>query len=454
MKTDKLIGTLFLLFFFNTAYSTNHDQKLADLLMTKDWFRIEKYYQNYKDSISESMRLWYVAETSKVFNRPHESIEAYEELIEKNPLGWDNLSLIGYLGVPLLQLCGNEFEFRKGIEVSKYLLSVIQNDSVSDNNTRQGYIQYLENAIIAFNKGYKDYSKIDVAKIKKSHKSEINLIQNKNNSDIIFQSLCNNKPVKFQFDTGAGVCFIWNKNIAKKIGLRVNNTDTIMLGQTKTVSGIIDSIEVGAYKFKKIPVFVSIDEVDKNDPKQVKCDSVLSSVDIVLGMPILKMLGKVQFDFNKGIMIFSDEIIRNKDGCKNMYIENNGLFLDMKVLDKSFCAFFDTGFSGGLVVNSAFYNKNKDIFPSLDKVDALTNYFGGCSASNAKIIDDVWQCSDIKININDQIVNLLKNCRVSKKEKYDADNGTKNGGLLGSEIFKYCKKVLFDFEEMRFSVTI
>ncbi|MDR1881472.1 MAG: hypothetical protein LBR26_01655 [Prevotella sp.] len=41
-----------------------------------------------------------------------------------------------------------------------------------------------------------------------------------------------------------------------------------------------------------------------------------------------------------------------------------------------------------------------------------------------------------------------------KEEKYDAVNGTKNGGLLGNEILKYSKKVLFDFEEMRFSVTL
>lgn len=454
MKTVKLIGTLFLLFLFNAAYSANHDQKLADLLMTKNWFKIEKFYQNNKDSISENMRLWYVAETSKVFNSPQESIEAYEKLIKGNPFGWDKLSLIGYFGVPLLQLCSDEFEFQKGIEVCKDMLSMIQNDSVSDNNTRQGYIQYLENAILAFQKGDESYPKIEVTKIKKFRKNEINLIQNKNNNDIIFQSLCNNKPVKFQFDTGAGVCFIWNKDIAKKIGLKVNTNDTIMLGQTKTVSGIIDSIEVGPYKFKYIPVFVSIDEIDKNDPKQVKCDSILNSVDIVLGMPILKLLGRVQFDFSKRTMLFSSEVIKNINESKNIYIENNGLFIDMKVLDKPFCAFFDTGFSGGLVVNSAFYNKNKDIFPSLDKVDALTNYFGGCSASNAKIIDDVWQCSDIKININGQIVNLLKNCRVSKKEKYDADNGTRNGGLIGNEIFKYCKKVLFDFEQMRFSVTL
>lgn len=452
MKIIKLTGTLFLLFLYNATYSVNFDQKLAELLTSKDWFGIEQYYQDHKDSISANMRLWYMAETSKVFNRPKVSISAYTELITENPFGWDTLSLIGYFGVPLLQLCGDEFEFQKGVDASKNMLLMIQNDSVSDENLRQGYIQYLENAILAFKKGAKDYSKTDVTKIKKSRKSEINLILNKNSNDIIFRSLCNDKPVKFLFDTGAGVCFIWNKNTAKKIGLKVNNNDTILLGQTKTVSGIIDSLEVGPYQFKNVPVFVSIDEIDKNDPKQVKCDSILSSVDIVLGMPILKRLERVQLDFNKHTMIFSDESINNTDRDKNMYIEKNGLFLDMKVLDNSFCAFFDTGFSGGLVVNSAFYNTTKDLFPSLDKMDPFTNYSGGCSASNAKVIDNVWQCNDIRISIGNQTIDLIKNCRVSKEEKDDAPNGTKNGGVLGNHILKYGKKFLFDFQEMRFSI--
>ena len=105
------------------AQPINHSQELADLISTKKWFEIENYYQQYKDSLdSEFVLLWYLAETGNAFNHSDEAIEAYEKLIDNNPLDMDILTLISLFGQPLLQLCANVQEYAKGEEVCQKCL--------------------------------------------------------------------------------------------------------------------------------------------------------------------------------------------------------------------------------------------------------------------------------------------------------------------------------------------
>jgi len=124
------------------AQQVNHSQALADLIPTKRWFEIEDYYQLYKDSIDkEFVELWYIAETGIVFNRPFEAINAYEKLIDKNPLNMDMLTLIGLFWQPLLQLCADVQEYAKAKELCQKVITLLENDIDIDSEMRLSYIQ-------------------------------------------------------------------------------------------------------------------------------------------------------------------------------------------------------------------------------------------------------------------------------------------------------------------------
>jgi len=47
---------------------------------------------------------------------------------------------------------------------------------------------------------------------------------------------------------------------------------------------------------------------------------------------------------------------------------------------------------------------------------------------------------------------MINDCSVAKDKENDFKFGASGGGYLGNTIFKYCKKAIFDFENMVFSV--
>ena len=128
----KHLELLFLLFCSNAIFAqqVNYSQALSDLISTKKWFEIEDYYQQHKDSIDkEFVELWYIAETGNAFNRPFESIKAYEQLIDKNTLNLDMLTLIGLFWQPLLQLCADVQEDPKAKELCQKVITLLENDT-------------------------------------------------------------------------------------------------------------------------------------------------------------------------------------------------------------------------------------------------------------------------------------------------------------------------------------
>ena len=47
---------------------------------------------------------------------------------------------------------------------------------------------------------------------------------------------------------------------------------------------------------------------------------------------------------------------------------------------------------------------------------------------------------------------MINDCSVAMDKENDDKSGTPEGGLLGNVIFKYCKKAVFDFDNMVFNI--
>lgn len=452
----KHLNLLFLLCFLSNitvwAQSIDPNQTLTDLIQTKKWFEIEDYYQQHKDSIdSEFVTLWYLAETRNAFNRPSEAINAYEQLINKNPLNMDTPTLIGLFGQPLLQLCADVQEYGKAEEFCHKLITLIENDTILDPDVRLSYIQGFTQANESFKMFSKTYPKLKITKNDDDNIGRIELTPKDSSNGIFFNTKWNGKLLKTFFDTGAGTTYIYNKAIAEKIGVKLNESDTIITngGTIRGLMGIVDSLELGDFRIKNIPVFVNIETIDTSDSIQVKCDSIMNSMyDIVLGIPVIKQLGIIEFDFANSTMSFPKTTGLAYE--KNLYIDKT-LYLNMKVCDTNFVSFFDTGGELGLTINNDFYEKNKDCISVEEQTAKSGIFLGGCNQASFSY-GNAYDCPLIDIKINDLVITMTNDCSVAKDKESNNRLGIEEGGFLGNSIFKYCKKATFDFVNMVFKM--
>ena len=459
----KHLNLLFLLLALSNtmawAQPVNYNQALIDLISTKKWFEIENYYQQHKDSIdNEFVNLWYLAQTGQVFNRPYEAIDAYEKLIDTNPLNMNTPTLISIFGQPLGQLCADVQEYAKGEELCRKLMTIIEKDTTINSDTLVLYIKGFTQAIERFKQFPKEYPKLTLIKNKSDSLSEIKLLPDKNKSSngIFFNAKWNGINLRTIFDTGFSSCYIYNRALAEKMGIKLNTKDTIMLnnGASRVLSGVVDSLELGEFTIKNVPVVVNIERVDSADSAQVKCDSFMNSTfDIVLGIPVIRHLGVIEFDFAKNTMSFPQKTIT--DNKRNLYIDNTGLkalYMNMKICNANFLTHFDTGGEGmGLFINTDFFEKYKQCIPAEAEAKQAKDFTDSCNEASMSNRYE-YKCQQIDIKINDRMITLLNDCSAAKDKENDNKFGATEGGFLGNAIFKYCKKARFDFDNMVFSV--
>jgi len=441
------------------AQQVNYSKALFDLISTKNWFEIENYYRQYKDSIdNEFVKLWYLAQAGQVFNRPYEAINAYEQLIDKNPFQMDAPTLKSAFGQALLELCFYVQEYAKGEELSRKLLTLCEKDSAVQSDARSSCIQDLTEDIESFKQFPEKFPKLTISKNNDDSLSVIKLLpdNNKSGNGVFFNVKWNGINLRTIFDTGASKCYIYNRAIAEKIGIKLNTKDTIMLnnGLSRGLNGVVDSLELGEFTIKNIPVYVNIEMADSADLAQVKCDSLINTFfDIALGMPVIRHLGVIEFDFDKNTMSFPQKTTSaNK---RNLYFDITRIItlcMNMEVCNTNFLACFDTGGEGiGLSINTEFFEKHKQCIITEAEAQQAKKATGSCNEASIESRYE-YKCPQIDIKINNQVISLANDCFVAKGEENDDKLGSKEGGFLGNAIFKYCKKATFDFDNMVFSV--
>ena len=461
----KHLNLLFLLLVLGnitaSAQSTNSSQELVNLIQTKKWFEIENYYQQHKDSIdNEIVKPYYLAMTGEVFNRPYEAINAYEQLIDTNPLKMDASALTATFGQPCAELYFNVQEYAKGEELCRKLIAMFQKDTIVNSEIKSSAIQEWTQNIESFKQFAKNIPKLTITKNDVDSAGEVKLLPDKNKpgNGIFFDAKWNGINLRTWFDTGASACYIYNRAIAEKIGVSLNTKDTTLFntGTIRVLSGVVDSLKLGEFTIKNIPVSVSIETANPADSLQVVCDSAMNSnFEIILGTSVIRHLGVVEFDFVKNTMSFPQKSVTvNK---RNLYIGIEAplwriLYMNTEICNANFLTNFDTGMEGkGLTINTDFFEKNKQCIFTEAEAKQVKSSAGSCNEASMSNRYE-YKCPQIDIKINDQIITLINDCSVAKDKENDEKLGAPGGGNLGNAIFKYCKKATFDFDNMVFSV--
>ena len=434
----------------------HHDQVLIDLIATQKWIDIEHYYQQNKDHISNWATLMYTAATGNAFNRPLEAFEALGQLTDMIETGQLKVSKQIFLRImiePALNLCSDLREYQKGEEFRQKFLHILQNDSLLELDNREILIRQMKRFSDEYKSGAQTYPKTEIVKKREqNNQGEIQLIPDNSKNGIVFNAKWNRINLRTFFDTGVGgEAYIYNREIAEMLGIKLNTADTILINENRRcLRGIADSLEFGNFTIKNIPVTVNIETLDKADTSMVKCDSLFNSqLDIVLGMPIIKQLGAIELDFSKNTMSFPQNTKSFKK--RNLYIENSVLYMNIELCNTDFLTLFDTGYDHCLAINTDFYEKHQRHIAIETQERQAKQHWAGCNEASTKYFIN-YSCPQIRMKINGQAIKLINDCSVAKDKENDHLFGVEEGGFLGNGIFKYCKKATFDFDRMVFYV--
>jgi predicted aspartyl protease len=186
---------------------------------------------------------------------------------------------------------------------------------------------------------------------------------------ITFEARYNRTVLRTVFDTGAGYPFFTQKKMAEKAGISIltpYSENAVNGTQLPSAYGIIDSVRIGRLLIKNAPVFVLedgyFDRCTTDSARLSERDAVTGVMEIVMGLPIIRMLHHIRFDFPECEMVisFRRRTEGGENGHSNMYIESDALYVQAGMNGQDFTAFMDTGGHLGdlAVIVSARYYRN------------------------------------------------------------------------------------------------
>ncbi len=453
----KLITVIFVLFssLFVTA-QINHDQELINLVVENKWFEANDYYNFYQDSLKyEPIKLAYKGGTAKAFNRTEEAILYFNQgIVHASEM--PSLLLINQFYIPLYNCYAEIQDYNKAVEIIEKIISLLDSMKSSENEN------YLLEAIRKFEidrRMYETYSHYPpIRKVYNGkHQTEMSFNDSIHNL-LTTNAICNGSPLKIMFDTGFTECSM-SYDVAKKLNVKIISQDSLLLNsKIGGVMGIIDSLELGTLKIYNIPVFVSSKwkdsfEITDNtkDEKVAKLTKKIedfNTIDFVVGLPILKLLCNMEWNYETMKLVFYDE-------SKSLYASNlclfdKGLYLKFQVNRDAYnyMALFDTGGAHGLIINREFYNKNTDLFITSVPVNMLrkrTTLTPGITMNYLYL-----QPEKFDLQIGSRTIPLLNDCMINETE-YPALNleGQSTEKLaIGINTFKGYKNITVDFNNM------
>lgn len=453
----KLITVIFV--FCSSLFLTaqiNHDQELINLVVENKWFEANDYYNFYHDSLKyEPIKLAYKGGAAKAFNRTEDAILYFNRGIE-HASEMPPLLLINHFYIPLYNCYAEIQDYNKAVGIIEKIISLLDSMKSSENEN------YLSEAIRKFEidrRMYETYSHYPpIRKVYTGKRQTEMLFDDSIHNLLTTNVICNGSPLRTIFDTGFTECSM-SYDIAKKLNVKITSPDSLLLNnKIGGVMGIIDSLQLGTLKIYNIPVFVSSkwkDSFEITDgitnemaTKLTKKANDFNAIDFVVGLPILKLLCNMEWNYETMKLVFYDE-------SKSLYTSNlclfdKGLYLKFQVNrdTHNYTALFDTGGAHGLIINRDFYNKNINLFITSMPVNKLikrTTLSPGVTMNYLYL-----QPKKLDIQIGSRTIPLLNDCMINETEypELNLEGRSTEKLAIGINTFKGYKTITIDFNNM------
>ncbi|KAA8483554.1 aspartyl protease [Arcticibacter tournemirensis] len=438
----------------------NYAQELVNLLQQGRCFEAMEFRTKNADKLpanDSAFNVLYKAHMALFFNKPDSAVIYLEDLIANHELKIGP-GISSYYG-KLLSVHGSKQQFKEGIKVcDKY----IEHLRINPFDQAQDFIHKEMSSVESIKKALqsRDVNEPRI-KIKRDNSSKYKTIRISDMGYIRFNAKYNDITAETWFSTGATAYFMLTRSLADKIGTKLvdKTQDSIQIVNdipTKARIEVIDQINLGGVKLYNIPVLVFNDRLVPytTDTLNVKTKSkdkaIASDRQIIMGLPAMKMIGMIDFDWKNRTVSFpvKTENIVSSDSSRTYLLENS-LYIDLKINGLNYVGYIDTGSDDFLNMTYSFYMKNKsqiEIDSTAQKKPFQRHTMAG---SYFNIPHELVKGADVYLNsrmLNHGDGEVVVSDRKSHATIFD--------GVVGVNFFRRLgSKITFDFDNMRVKVS-
>lgn len=438
-------------------------QKLDRLMFSGRYFESKELYKKISDTttIPSDLELYYKFRMAQFLNKTDSVAYYLEQFIPHHYATFGEETLVFYSN--LFDAYIELGDMDKALDT--YLqMKRIWNESLTKTTTGGKEYEEWRTATENF-LSYAEYA-VTLPPIKMKRNDTLSFVDIEEGDRLVFQAKYNGILQRTIFDTGVGPYCVLSRKLADGMGVRYDSIDENKVTINEdliSVRSIIDSIEVGNITFYNIPAFIYSDTASvpfvsgssiKRRKKRKKAQTVVDSVRtlftdcVSLGLPVMKLIGKIQTDYEHNKMCFPVSVANaHLPKAPNIYAYKYDLYMRIKLNGVAFTANLDTGSNEYVTVDSAFYEKHQKELPIAST--CKKNTFGVVMLHQARAIT-YKTLKDPAIIFDDKLMQPPGPEAVKTYPLGQIVPGIFFDGVIGNGFYRRIgKKVLLDLDNMR-----
>ena len=438
-------------------------QKLDKLMFSGRYFESKELYKKISDTttIPSDLELYYKFRMAQFLNKTDSVAYYLEQFIPHHYATFGEKTLVFYSNLfdAYIELGDTDKALDTYLQMKR-----IWNESLTKTTTGGKEYEEWRTATENF-LSYAEYA-VTLPPIKMKRNDTLSFVDIEEGDRLVFQAKYNGILQRTIFDTGVGPYCVLSRKLADGMGVRYDSIDENKVTINEdliSVRSIIDSIEVGNITFYNIPAFIYSDTASvpfvsgssiKRRKKRKKAHTVVDSVRtlftdcVFLGLPVMKLIGKIQTDYEHNKMCFPVSVANaHLPKAPNIYAYKYDLYMRIKLNGVAFTANLDTGSNEYVTVDSAFYEKHQKELPIAST--CKKNTFGVVMLHQARAIT-YKTLKDPAIIFDDKLMQPPGPEAVKTYTLGQIVPGIFFDGVIGNGFYRRIgKKVLLDLDNMR-----
>lgn len=438
-------------------------QKLDKLMFSGRYFESKELYKKISETttIPSDLELYYKFRMAQFLNKTDSVAYYLEQFIPHHYATFGEETLVFYSNLfdAYIELGDTDKALDTYLQMKR-----IWNESLTKTTTGGKEYEEWRTATENF-LSYAEYA-VTLPPIKMKRNDTLSFVDIEEGDRLVFQAKYNGILQRTIFDTGIGPYCVLSRKLADGMGVRYDSIDENKVTINEdliSVRSIIDSIEVGNITFYNIPAFIYSDTASvpfvsgssiKRRKKRKKAQAVVDSVRtlftdcVSLGLPVMKLIGKIQTDYEHNKMCFPVSVANaHLPKAPNIYAYKYDLYMRIKLNGVAFTANLDTGSNEYVTVDSAFYEKHQKELPIAST--CKKNTFGVVMLHQARAIT-YKTLKDPAIIFDDKLMQPPGPEAVKTYPLGQIVPGIFFDGVIGNGFYRRIgKKVLLDLDNMR-----
>ena len=438
-------------------------QKLDKLMFSGRCFELKELHKKISDTttIPSDLELYYKFRMAQFLNKTDSVAYYLEQFIPHHYATFGEKTLVFYSNLfdAYIELGDTDKALDTYLQMKR-----IWNESLTKTTTGGKEYEEWRTATENF-LSYAEYA-VTLPPIKMKRNDTLSFVDIEEGDRLVFQAKYNGILQRTIFDTGVGPYCVLSRKLADGMGVRYDSIDENKVTINEdliSVRSIIDSIEVGNITFYNIPAFIYSDTASvpfvsgssiKRRKKRKKAQTVVDSVRtlftdcVSLGLPVMKLIGKIQTDYEHNKMCFPVSVANaHLPKAPNIYAYKYDLYMRIKLNGVAFTANLDTGSNEYVTVDSAFYEKHQKELPIAST--CKKNTFGVVMLHQARAIT-YKTLKDPAIIFDDKLMQPPGPEAVKTYPLGQIVPGIFFDGVIGNGFYRRIgKKVLLDLDNMR-----